>query len=113
MYEFVSCESVLSPKEEYLGLLQPYVSFGCNPCWILEPGAMRTPLPGTGSLSGEHSMGLGPLTPQGRTCEAEIFLPFLNCHTVGMEPVCSVSLPLLPPSSCLLYILSYRTSVQL
>lgn len=48
------------------------------------------------------------------TSAAEIPLPILNRHTLGMAPARSASPPLLPISMYLmLYIFNYRTSVQL
>lgn len=49
----------------------------------------------------------------GVTSSAEIFLPFFNHYTIGVGPIHPESPSLLPISICLLYILSYRTFVQL
>ena len=63
--------------------------------------------------AGEPCVGLGSLTPQEGTSQPHYPLDFYQSH-VGVGPACSLSLPLLPVSVCFfLYILSYRTSVQL
>ena len=73
---------------------------------------MGTSVPNTGALGWDACVGLGPLTPQGRTSAAEIFFPFLVCHTMGIRPARIVSPPSLPVSVWLfVYILSYMTSV--
>lgn len=60
----------------------------------------------------ETGVGLRPLVPQG--CPPQLrYLPFFNHHTIGVGPAHSESPSLLPVSMCLLYILSYRTFVQL
>ena len=56
-------------------------------------------------------MGLGPLTPRG-TSVAKIFLQNFNLHMwLWDQPI--LHLPFPPVSVWLLYILSYRTSIQL
>ena len=55
-------------------------------------------------------MWLAPLSAD----EGTSAFPILNCHIMSMGPACLASLPLLPVTlGLLLYILSYRTSVQL
>lgn len=65
--------------------------------WAVEPGVV-----------------LGPLAPPGGTTASEASLPLLHTWLrVGVGPACSASPPLLPVSTRLLYVLSYRASVQL
>lgn len=74
----------------------------------------RDLLPSTGAKIGELSVWLGPLTSRG-TSAAKISLPILkNWHAVSIGPVYSASLPLVPVLKLLLlYVLGYRTCVQL
>ena len=66
------------------------------------------------SLSGLGSWcGAWTPCPSGATSAAVVSLPFVNCHTVGVGPDQTKSLPLLPILTLLLYILSYGNSVQL
>lgn len=59
-------------------------------------------------------MGFGPFSPQDGTSAAKIFILIVNHRTIGVGPVRSATLPLLPvPSWSLLYVFSYKTFGQL
>ena len=63
--------------------------------------------------AGECNLRLGPVTLQEGPPQMKYSSLFLNAH-LGVGPVCSVTLPLLPVSIwLLLYTLSFRSFVQL
>lgn len=75
---------------------------------------METFLPGTGALGWGAWWEAGtPHFSEMGTCAMEISLPFLNHHTVSVGSVWSTSLSLLLVYMWLLYILGYKSSIQL
>lgn len=90
----------------------PFTLFGCNPSWSTKSDIIETPLLGTDALGQGVWLGLRLLVPQG-VHSAQISFMFMGHHTVGMGPDQTASLFPLPVSTWLLYILSYRNSVQL
>lgn len=88
---------------ECLSLLQSFAFFGFSPYRFLQLDIM-----GTGALIWEAGCGAVTLCSLAGTSATEIFLPLLNCYSMGVELTCSIFLPLLPVFMwLLLYILSY------
>lgn len=118
------------------GLQQHSIPLGYNPYWFLQPHFRGTLLSSTGAprvgtifalsqaellnviisqkgaLLWSQVWGYDPSFLR-RTSAPEIPFLILNDHIMGVGPACSMSPLLLPALSCLLYILSYRISVQL
>ena len=100
-------------KRNFLGLWWPLVSLSHNSGWFLQAEVRGTSLPSTGTLGWVALCGAGtPCSSEG-TCAVEISLPIFIYHMWIQGQSVLVSLPFLPVSMWLLYILSCRTCIEL